>query len=402
MPKRASSPIPTVRKKLITQGKICDNRHAHLFSNTDKSNIIYILEPRDVIKGSYIISKSLNQLDLAIGEYGRLEKMCYTKDSYWSQQFPQRYVLYKYHLDLQKKLDDYLWNNVRICYQSELYCLLQSSLHSVTTADKKPNKEDKTFCKLFRMFSFTQEFGIHCLQLIADERESRLINQLFLIDNEMVKFFFFTSYYRPLVEFTLHLTTCAKRKIFNEIYMDWRQTSTFKSAGCFYELIKYGYSYPFVPGNFLRSVRAAVNYNLDPSANFQPPSTVFLSSYHRQNLFLLTVLFRLRKSDNETNHSERLLKMFWDSIADSYLSRAEVSQGCNELQFTKDRKIAFIKFYEENISFGCTQLKPRPLVHLCCCNIRKHMGQNFEVPHGINKLEIPVNLKDYLRLSVPH
>ncbi|GFY52755.1 SOCS box domain-containing protein [Trichonephila inaurata madagascariensis] len=371
MSKRAGSPIPTVPKKLITQEKICDNWHAHFHSsNPVDSNILYILQPTDVVKGSFIIYKPLTHLDLALGEYGRLEKTCYTIDSYRSQQFPRRYVLYKYHLDLPKKQDDILCKNVTVCYHANLCYMLRTWHSYIVTAIQKSNDKVKTLCKFFEMFNFTNGSQIRCLELIANKQgDSRLISRCLEINNEIVKKFFFTSYNPRLVDFALYHTTCAKRRIFNNISLDWRQTPTFKSTGCFYELIKYGYSYPYVPGNFLPCLKDAVKYHINPHANSYP-SRVFLSSYHRQNIFLLTLLLLFRKQPNQQHSDiERLLKIFWQSIPDPYLTPAEISRGSDELQCSKTWNTKFTMYYKRKISSGCLQLKPRPLVHLCSCII---------------------------------
>ncbi|KAJ9589841.1 hypothetical protein L9F63_027901 [Diploptera punctata] len=67
--------------------------------------------------------------------------------------------------------------------------------------------------------------------------------------------------------------------------------------------------------------------------------------------------------------------------------------------FGLDRMYYHSKLIEEGIiPPSRTGFTPPELKHLCRCSIRDILRQNWQLPHGIQKLDIPFSLKEYLDL----
>ncbi|GFY73895.1 SOCS box domain-containing protein [Trichonephila inaurata madagascariensis] len=205
--------------------------------------------------------------------------------------------------------------------------------------------------------------------------------------------FFITSHSPLLVDFVLYHSTLAKRRIFGG-ELDWRRIRFSLNLGCFYQLIKYGYNYPFFPGNFLRRVRVHFEYNCSPRAS----RNLFVT--RREAIYMLTTIFLF---GNEADQPMDLAELFWDTIPDLFFTRFEIYEICDEFDVYPVIRNRFIRSYESKISSGYLKGPiPRSLIHLCRCSIRKHMSSLFQLPRGIDTLTIPEKLKEYLRLSIPH
>ncbi|GFQ66335.1 SOCS box domain-containing protein [Trichonephila clavata] len=362
----------------------------------------------DVVRYSFIAHKSVTYLDLSVGEYGKLEKQCFTKDAYKNEVLSSRYVLYSYHLDVSRKLDDNISKihktlyDIRPtfkCFFLKKVSVVDESVYKLVNYDKslakiavqKSNNKIRTLMKLIEFFSvdFFYANFIPYLELIIKEGHSELVCQFLQISPHLMERIFVVPHNPALLDLVLYHTTRANCRIFNE-ELDWSYLVFSENYECFYQLIKYGY---ILPGNFLCHLRDFFQYQ-----TCQDLSRNVLFSHRRLSICLLTNLFLLW---NKMAQRIDLVKLLWQAIPDPFFTRFEINQAVNYFFYSGHRE-KFIRLYETNISGYLYKPIPRSLFHLCRCSIREHMGALFQLPHGIDKLTIPEKLKKYLRLNIPY
>lgn len=56
----------------------------------------------------------------------------------------------------------------------------------------------------------------------------------------------------------------------------------------------------------------------------------------------------------------------------------------------------FRKYYEKLFPESCEPLSPRTLKHLCRCQVREKLRQEYTFPHGIKDLMLPTAIKKYI------
>ncbi|GFQ89061.1 SOCS box domain-containing protein [Trichonephila clavata] len=374
--------------------KLCDYNFWYIYndlpcfysqSKTIEVEKVKLVSAVDVVRYSFIVHKSVTYLDLSVGEYGKREKLCYTKTAYKNNVLSRRYVLYKYHLDVSTKLDGNIseLNASLYCYWSLSKCFYLKAISVeyervynmdvkpyIKTVIQKSNHKIRALMKFIKLLSiqkqnFHQNF-IPYLELISEERgDSELVCQFLQIQPHLVSLSFFLHYNQRLVDFALYHTTNVKRRIFEDDDFVWKQYLCYGRYECFYQLIKYGYNYPFFPGDFLCCVKDILEHRIwADSFPTQQLSWNFFSSDRRQNIYILTVFFLLFNKV-QTIEPIDLVNFFWQAIPDPFFTRVEINEGCDKLLISKESREKFIEHYECNITSGILQeLTPRSLLHL--------------------------------------
>ncbi|XP_055929808.1 uncharacterized protein LOC129960411 [Argiope bruennichi] len=93
------------------------------------------------------------------------------------------------------------------------------------------------------------------------------------------------------------------------------------------------------------------------------------------------------------------LRLFWDSVPDSFLSFEEIKTVFIE---SVDLKVIgdVASFYSKAIDEFHAVVEPRPLQHYCRTAIRRRLWERDQwLPEGIRKTRLPPKLQSYLNLN---
>ncbi|KAF8770365.1 hypothetical protein HNY73_017907 [Argiope bruennichi] len=94
------------------------------------------------------------------------------------------------------------------------------------------------------------------------------------------------------------------------------------------------------------------------------------------------------------------LTLLWRSIPDVLLSKNEI-ESFSRKRFCRSILSVekFLRSYEKIVGVIPSTTTPRSLTHYSRLIIRKAMALNLQLPDGISKLDIPLNLKSFLNLE---
>ncbi|GFS83453.1 SOCS box domain-containing protein [Nephila pilipes] len=428
-----------IYKKVFRESDCVNNDLPFLYSSSESIRFEKVIldSASDVVRYSFVVHKSVTYLDLSVSEYGKREKLCFTMDAFKKKILSRRYILYNYHLDVTKKLDSnfkltpspwkissraecFFLKEVSVVH-THVYCLgftislaksfIRASKHkirSVMFSMKLLNIQDEDFKEIFYPF----------LELATEERkDSELVYKFLEIQPEYLNDFFFQNYKPHLVELALYHATHLKRRLFyNNKGLSWIHSIFSGQPECFFQLIKYGYHYPFFPGQYLQTVtEVVIHFLVSDKRDFILPSWYFELSNRRRNILFHTMFFLFCRGFTQMTVRNKLLLLFWSSIPDPFLTRKELNEVCDKFLLRNSSRISvnrlssnrikLIQSYELIVN-PCTEpmhrMSPRSLVHLSRCKVREHMALNFQLPYGIDTLCIPEELKNYLQLDIPH
>ncbi|GFS69195.1 SOCS box domain-containing protein [Nephila pilipes] len=229
------------------QGKHHKKKHRaseHFFSNSKEIEFkkVNLNSAADEARYSFIVHKSVTYLDLSVGEYGKREKLCYTMDAFKNKILSRRYILYKYHLDVSKMLDDNISklneSLYKICYRAECFFLKEVSIIDksvynmefmsyIKTAIQSSKHKIRSVMKIIKLLNIQKESFVTIfydfLELITEERgDSELVFEFLQIEPLFLNELFFYNYKPHFVDFVLHHATRLKRRVLSEVRIDWR------------------------------------------------------------------------------------------------------------------------------------------------------------------------------------
>ncbi|GFV86495.1 SOCS box domain-containing protein [Trichonephila clavipes] len=418
---------PVKPERKLRARRRLDDGYLPFFSNSQDIEFkqVNLNSAADEVRYSFIVHKSVTCLDLSVGEYRNREKLCYTMCAYKNKILSRRYILYKYHLDVTDSLDDNVskFNKslYKICSHDECFYLNEVSIVDksvyniefmsyVKEAIQKSNHKIRSVMKFIKFLNVQKGDLITVyydfLELMAEEREdSELVYKFLQIEPLFLNELFFYNYKPHLVDFVLYHATRLKRRLLDEVRIDWRPSLFIGSLECLSLLIKYGYNYPFFREQYLLCFKGAIEYYIQEhrDSDVNLAGNCF-SSKRRRYLFLHTVFFLLCNDSTQSTEPKELVYLFWESIPDALFTRNELNYACDKHHFMEPERSILIQNYESKVSSPKSTETPIPrsLVHLCRCSIRERMGSNFELPFGVDSLLIPEDFKKYLRLEIPY
>ncbi|CAL1262242.1 unnamed protein product [Larinioides sclopetarius] len=121
----------------------------------------------------------------------------------------------------------------------------------------------------------------------------------------------------------------------------------------------------------------------------------------RRNALLLRTLLPLLQSEGQKaaiQAARHVLSILWRAIHDPFLSRREVEYAYKDV-LEEDLFTLLNNFYQEIVEEYPLYPTPRSLKHYSRMVIRTLLKDNEFLPDGINQLDIPQELRSYLRLE---
>lgn len=118
--------------------------------------------------------------------------------------------------------------------------------------------------------------------------------------------------------------------------------------------------------------------------------------------------YYLQSIDNDYRQDvAKSMRMLWRNLPARFLDRPEMARLVFRYASARDfvGSRAFLDdvwaFYEGVLGterdFRSGQ--PRTLAHLCRCRVRRVLGRNLSLPHGVDQLRLPSVLESYLKLE---
>ncbi|GFS74725.1 SOCS box domain-containing protein [Nephila pilipes] len=280
-------------KKIFSESNYVNNDLPFLYTIAKdiKFERVLLDSPSDVVKYSFIVHKSVTYLDLSVGEYGKREKLCFTMEAFKKEMLRRRYILYNYHLDVSKKLDNNFQLNFELCnvssrsecfFLKDVYVLdtrvynLRLNIPLATAFIRHAKRKIRSVMICMKLLNINeddlrkahfQDIFYAFVELVSKEREredSELVYKFLHIHPHYLNHFFFFNYKPHLVEFALYHATHLKRKLFYNTEFNWAPPLFFGTPECFVQLIKYGYSFPFFPRDYIQIVTDIVKNFLIP------------------------------------------------------------------------------------------------------------------------------------------
>ncbi|GFR21160.1 SOCS box domain-containing protein [Trichonephila clavata] len=268
----------TTHRKLLFDYGMWQFSHFFSGSTIDVAKV-HLESAADVVRYSFIVRKSLTYLDLSVGEYGKREKLCFTMDAYKNNVLSKRYVLYSHHLDVSRELDDttefnafhYKTSSKTQGFFLKKVLVVDKNVYNmnikpyVVTAIRKSNNKIRALMKYYKLLiiqkeNFAKNYFLYMKLISNERRDSELVCQLLKEQQFYAIHIFFQHYDEHLVDFALYHATRAKCRLFEEIPFSWRPHLFYGRYECFYQLIKYGYNYPFFSGDFLPCLRDVTDH----------------------------------------------------------------------------------------------------------------------------------------------
>ncbi|XP_015904350.2 uncharacterized protein [Parasteatoda tepidariorum] len=108
------------------------------------------------------------------------------------------------------------------------------------------------------------------------------------------------------------------------------------------------------------------------------------------------------ENDSSSAAYEAALQVLWSSIPDPFLTIQEFARCFKDVK--KQGMPKLVKawaWYTRHIKdLGISGIRPPPsLKHICKCAVRQKLKECFQLPHGVDELDIPESLKQYLLLE---
>ncbi|XP_042905713.1 uncharacterized protein [Parasteatoda tepidariorum] len=110
-------------------------------------------------------------------------------------------------------------------------------------------------------------------------------------------------------------------------------------------------------------------------------------------------LFFLAKSDMDPTIGPYAVKLLWNSITEPFLCQEEFKKSVKAIE-TSDRLTYAWDWYVNHVLENVISPRgPRSLAHLSRCSVRGQLATCLQLPCGVDQLNVPKILKDYILLE---
>ncbi|GFS83450.1 SOCS box domain-containing protein [Nephila pilipes] len=206
------------------------------------------------------------------------------------------------------------------------------------------------------------------------------------------------------IEFALYHANQMKSSLwYNEEIFSWKIIVRSGDFRCMSSLIKYGYNFSLFGKECFDIMKGLIEHCLIGFYRRRPLTLNNLKSDRRKILFIQTAYLLVYGVNLPMDFKDRvdLLYLIWQAVSDSYLTYQELADASFELKMKDSDWLKLCHYYETYVtspkSFDTPM--PRSLAHFCRCKIRATLSENYALPDGIEKLDIPDSFKAFLRLE---
>ncbi|XP_042895640.1 uncharacterized protein [Parasteatoda tepidariorum] len=171
-----------------------------------------------------------------------------------------------------------------------------------------------------------------------------------------------------------------------------------KNVEAFIPLIKFGKAecISIESGKCLLSLLSGWPVSITLKWDYRYDSTTFRS------LQILRLFLHANSKHSEPTTGPYALKLLWNSITEPFLCQEELKKSVIAIEFEHDLNVvnAAWDWYANHVLENVISPRgPRSLAHLSRCSARRQLATCLQLPCGVDQLDVPKILKDYILLE---